>query len=94
MPVRNTTRRDRHRRIIAQDRPPCHWCGLDIDYRADWLNPHAYQIDHVIPLNRGGLDTLDNLVAAHRKCNRDKSDKLPELPTGATYITTRAWTTC
>jgi 5-methylcytosine-specific restriction endonuclease McrA len=54
------------------------------------LHPLAFQIDHVIPLHKGGLDELSNIVAAHRKCNRDKSDKIP-LPPGATYVTERSW---
>jgi hypothetical protein len=29
-------------------------------------------------------------VASHRKCNRDKWDKLP-LPAGATFVTSRSW---
>lgn len=61
MPVkRNTTRRDRHRRIIAKGKPPCHWCGCIIDYQANWLAPNAFQVDHVIPLNKGGIDELFN----------------------------------
>jgi 5-methylcytosine-specific restriction endonuclease McrA len=87
---RSTTRRDRHRKIIARDKPPCHWCGDDIDYDADWLDPHAFQIDHVIPLNKDGLDALENIVASHRKCNREKSDSIP-LPAGVHYVTERTW---
>jgi 5-methylcytosine-specific restriction endonuclease McrA len=97
MPVaRNTTRRDRHRRIIAKGKPPCHWCQQDINYTAHHLDPLAYQVDHVIPLNKGGIDDLHypdgtvQKVPSHRACNRAKSDKLP-LPAGATYITERSW---
>jgi 5-methylcytosine-specific restriction endonuclease McrA len=88
--MRCTTRRNRHRRIIAKDKPACHWCLEDIDYQADWLHPLAFQIDHVIPLHKGGLDELSNIVAAHRRCNRAKSDKIP-LPPGATFVTERSW---
>lgn len=87
---RNTTRRDRHRKAIAKGEPPCHLCGGDIDYTAGHLDPAAFTIDHVTPLNRGGPDTLDNLAAAHRACNRDKSDRVP-TPAGVTYITDRNW---
>jgi 5-methylcytosine-specific restriction endonuclease McrA len=94
--ARNTTRRDRHRRIIAKGKPRCHWCDQDIDYNAHHLDPLAYQVDHVIPLNKGGIDDLHypdgtvQKVPSHRACNRAKSDKLP-LPAGATYITERRW---
>lgn len=88
--VRNTTRRNRHRRAIAKTKPDCHWCNEPINYTAGWLDPASFQIDHVIPLNKGGLDDLSNIVASHRKCNRDKWDKLP-LPAGATFVTSRSW---
>ena len=96
MVVRNTTRRDRHRRIIAKTKPDCHWCSEPIDYNANWLDPLAYQVDHVIPLAKGGIDELVypdgtvQKVASHRRCNRAKSDKLP-LPAGATFVTARSW---
>lgn len=89
---RNTTVRDRHRRIIAQGNPPCAHCGEPIDYQAHHLNPLAFQIDHVTPLDRGGTDTLDNLVPAHRKCNRDKSNKPASWTPGVQYVTERTWT--
>ena len=94
--ARNTTRRDRHRRIIAKGKPPCHWCEQDINYNAHHLDPMAYQVDHVIPLNTGGIDDLHypdgtiQKVPSHRACNRAKSDKIM-LPAGASYITERRW---
>jgi 5-methylcytosine-specific restriction endonuclease McrA len=87
---RNTSRRERHRRTIARGKPACHWCSEPIDYDADWLDPYAYQIDHVIPLNTGGLDILDNIVPSHRKCNREKSDNIIH-PAGIDYVTERTW---
>lgn len=90
MTTRSTTRRDRHRRKIARGRPPCHLCHEPIDYDADWLHPLSFTIDHIIPLNRGGADVLENLAAAHRKCNRAKSDG-PKLKAAVTFITQRHW---
>jgi 5-methylcytosine-specific restriction endonuclease McrA len=87
MTLRNTTTRDKHRRTIAKHKPPCHICGQDIDYTAPWLHPLSFTVDHLIPLNRGGHDTIENKAAAHRKCNRTKSDRLPSL----IYVTTRTW---
>ena len=90
MVARNTRTRDRHRAIIRKDRPPCHICGEPIDYDAHHLDPRSFTIDHVTPLVRGGTDTLDNLAAAHRACNRTKGTKRP-MPVGVTYVTERAW---
>jgi hypothetical protein len=75
--TRNSAQREQHRRAIKRNKPPCHLCGQPIDYTLGHLDPMAYVVDHVVPLARGGPDTLDNKAAAHRKCNRDKSDHMP-----------------
>ncbi len=31
-------------------------------------------IDHIIPLSKGGADTLENMQLAHSSCNREKGD--------------------
>lgn len=95
MNLRNTTRRNRHRKIVARGNPPCHLCGNEIDYQAHFLEPLSFQIDHIIPLNRGGSDVLDNLAAAHRRCNRLKSDgsvPKPAQEKPQRFVTSRAWT--
>lgn len=96
---RNTATRDKHRDIIGADEPPCYldelglclFPGEPIDYDADHLDPRAFTVDHIIPLDAGGPDELDNKAAAHRACNRDKSNKT-EHTTTKVFITTRTWT--
>jgi 5-methylcytosine-specific restriction endonuclease McrA len=58
----------------------CHLCGGAIDLDAPrtagqpgWEN--ALQIDHVIPLSKGGDDTLENVRPSHGKCNIRKHNK-------------------
>lgn len=87
---RNETLRRRHRAIIAADQPPCHICGADINYDAHYLDPMSFTIDHVAPLSKVGMehDTLDNIRAAHRKCNREKSNR---VAAGVRFVTERAW---
>lgn len=58
--------------MIARGEPPCWLCGKPIDYEVKYPNPSAYVIDHVMPLARGGTDTLDNLKPAHAGCNNRK----------------------
>lgn len=79
-PRRSTTTRDRHRRIIARSKPPCHICGEAIDYDADWLDPNSFVVDHKIPLAAGGTDDLANKAPAHRACNRAKGDRIDGGP--------------
>jgi 5-methylcytosine-specific restriction endonuclease McrA len=74
-PRESTTQRDRDRTAIARGHPACHICGNPIDYTLHWLDPMAYVVDHIIPRNRGGPDTIANKAAAHRSCNRAKSDR-------------------
>ncbi len=76
MTRRNSARRDRMRATIARAQPACHICGQPIDYDLPHLDPGAYVIDHVIPLTKGGTDTLDNVRAAHRSCNSTKRARL------------------
>ena len=37
-----------------------------------------YEIDHIIPVSKGGRHELSNLQAAHRPCNRRKHNSLPD----------------
>ena len=49
----------------------CHWCGKK--FSIDKLN-----LDHVVPLSKGGVDTKENLVPCCKSCNSAKRDKDPE----------------
>jgi 5-methylcytosine-specific restriction endonuclease McrA len=50
-------------RILARDAYTCHYCG-----------DTANEVDHIVPLKRGGSDDTDNLVACCRSCNIRKKD--------------------
>lgn len=77
---RNTTIRDRHRKAIMRGHPPCGICGDAIDYTLPYMDPGEFVVDHKVPLSRGGSDTLANKQAAHRRCNRAKSDHVDGGP--------------
>lgn len=70
---RNTGRQKRNRAIIRARRDDCALCGQPIDYNLKYPDLMSFTLDHIIPLKRGGRDTLDNGQAAHFKCNRAKS---------------------
>ena len=53
------------RGVLARDAHRCQYCGAD-----------AETVDHVVPRSRGGRHTWDNVVAACRRCNGGKRDRL------------------
>lgn len=63
---------DRHvplsrRAVFVRDQHECQYCS----------GP-AETLDHVIPRSRGGLHSWENVVAACRRCNLHKGDRLLE----------------
>lgn len=54
------------RTVFARDGSRCQYCGLA-----------AENLDHVIPRSRGGSHSWENVVAACRRCNTRKEDRLP-----------------
>lgn len=76
MPPRSTTTRDRARARDTRRQSSCHICGQPIDYTLPHTDPRSLVEDHIIPIARGGPDTLDNLAAAHRDCNSLKRARL------------------
>jgi 5-methylcytosine-specific restriction endonuclease McrA len=69
---RNSWHQHRLRARVAATRAACHICGNPIDYALPHTDPHSFVIDHVIPLAKGGHDSIENVRAAHRQCNRAK----------------------
>ncbi|HEX6331086.1 MAG TPA: HNH endonuclease [Actinomycetota bacterium] len=55
------------RAVFARDNWSCQYCGAP-----------AENLDHVIPKSRGGTHTWDNVVAACRRCNSRKENRLIE----------------
>ena len=55
-------------------------CGAWIDYRQYGNTVEGgtgWEIDHIVPVARGGSDSLDNLQALQWENNRHKSDNWP-----------------
>jgi len=88
---RNTATRDRDRAAIRRTKPPCHICELPIDYDLKSPDPMSFEVDHIIPLARGGADVLANKAASHRSCNRTKWHSLAEDFAPRTFVTHRSW---
>lgn len=67
------------KRVKASKDPICALCGNPIDMDAPAYSPMACEVDHIIPISRGGSPyDMDNLQLTHCKCNRQKSNKLRE----------------
>jgi 5-methylcytosine-specific restriction endonuclease McrA len=59
------------RNIFYRDKNRCQYCGSI--FRQKELN-----LDHVVPLSRGGASNWDNVVCACIPCNTRKGDRTPD----------------
>jgi 5-methylcytosine-specific restriction endonuclease McrA len=55
--------------VLVRDKFRCRACGVG-------AKEARLEIDHIIPVSKGGLTTLKNLQVLCRSCNRGKSAKL------------------
>lgn len=63
--------------VLTRDKWRCYICGCDTPkhLRGSYEN-NAPEVDHVIPLAKGGEHSMANCRCACRKCNGQKSDRL------------------
>lgn len=61
--------------VVREYGDVCHICQEPIDMNLPRTNRLGLTVDHVIPLSKGGTDTMDNLRPAHWICNNRKSNK-------------------
>jgi len=59
--------------ILKRDRFRCVYCGAEPHWR-------ALQVDHVVPVARGGSDHTSNLATSCFDCNIGKSDGMIKTP--------------
>lgn len=65
------------KRAIASKDHVCALCGNELDMDAKPYTPRACEVDHIIPISRGGAPyDIDNLQLLCHKCNRQKSNRL------------------
>ena len=70
----------RNRKKILANEDRCYICGGEVDKTLPAYHPMSAEIDHIIPVSKGGdPSVMENLGLCHRKCNRAKSDKMPEV---------------
>lgn len=61
--VKRYRERQKNKKLQEPD-PKCEYCGDD-----------AEELDHLIPVSKGGTDDPENLVHACKRCNRSKNGK-------------------
>lgn len=63
--------------ILKRDHWQCYLCGVKTpkNLRGS-IHPDAPEVDHVVPLSKGGTHTEDNVRCICRRCNQMKSDSL------------------
>ena len=67
------------RRVIAMAGvdPHCAICGRPIDLHAKRYASNSPEVDHIIPISRGGQPyDIDNLQLVCLRCNRKKGKKM------------------
>lgn len=70
----------------------CAYCGIDLDPTAPPQTTHAIELDHIIPVSKGGTDDESNLALACWQCNISKSSKsFSVLPPKKKMLTNRKW---
>lgn len=60
-------------RIKSRDNYTCQQCSVALAEQPLLL----LEVDHIIPVSRGGMSTAENLQTLCWRCNRTKSNKLP-----------------
>ena len=61
--------------VFQRDNHTCQYCGRRVP-------DVVLEVDHLIPVAKGGTDDFDNLVTSCEECNRGKSAKLIKANTG------------
>ena len=68
---------EKNRKRIRATQNVCYLCGKLVDKSLPQHDPMSAQVDHKIPISKGGHPSdIENLCLVHACCNRAKSDKL------------------
>lgn len=61
--------------VFRRDNHKCQICKEPLNMNLKWPHPGFATIDHIVPLSKGGPHTLDNVQAAHLRCNCKKGNR-------------------
>lgn len=80
--IRNGLERFNELEVLARDGWRCCLCGIETPRELrGTFDPRAPEIDHIIPVSRGGPHTRRNTQCACRRCNLLKGDSVPAFST-------------
>jgi 5-methylcytosine-specific restriction endonuclease McrA len=67
--------------LLERDSWTCQSCGIKVHDRrtGDWNTPDKANIDHIIPISKGGNSEPSNLQILCRTCNFKKKDKIIQV---------------
>lgn len=75
--IRSTAAWKRARRIVLSEEENCGLCGKPVDKTLPPRTPSSPEVDHKIPLEKGGHPyDRSNLMLVHKYCNQKKADKI------------------
>jgi 5-methylcytosine-specific restriction endonuclease McrA len=64
-------------RVFDRDKWKCQLCGITTPRKMrGTIAPNAPELDHIVPLSRGGIHTYSNTQCLCRQCNGRKGSKL------------------
>src|SRR5688572_6836012 len=58
--------------VFERDNGVCGICRKAVEMTSNW------EIDHIMPMSKGGAHSYANVQLSHRKCNRAKAAKVPK----------------
>jgi hypothetical protein len=64
-------------KIFAKTKGRCHLCKIKLLFD-DYGKSDGWQVDHSLPLDRGGTNDFENLWPAYSDCNRSKKNSTKE----------------
>lgn len=89
-PMSHAQRKRRRKELLSRDGTQCVWCAQEMirvpsDVRDQKKLAKAITIEHLVPLNEGGVSTLDNIALACHRCNNLRGsipldEWLPQAP--------------
>ncbi len=66
----------RQRQLVAKVHgTTCYLCEFQVDLDCDTARPEGPTVEHIIPKEHGGDDSLENLRLVHRRCNESKGTR-------------------